>query len=361
MTLIYKTRREWFGGVVYSENPGFTAFVDERRADSLAIPQREDLTHGLFSAPLDVHMSITTRCNLHCRGCYTQNNHEQAKDLPLDLAQSIIDRLADMNILTIALGGGEPFLHPHLFFLAEYIRNNNIVPNITTNGLVMDAAIAKACQVFGSIHLSYHQHSDLDHLTEAVHFLNKAKIAVGLNVLVSASTFSELPHLWTWCSKQGISRLLLLKFKLTANNQTCQDLVLTPKQEQSLLPLIRTLSRRHDLMPMLDCSLFPALAFHAPNKKDLDFFDVNGCVGGHEILAITIDGLYKPCSFYPKACGNALNLNRHTWKMDQALADFRNMKSHSACTRCEYVDLCHGGCRISSTQWCYSSTKNLMK
>jgi len=64
VTSIHKTRREWFGGVVYSENPGFTAFVGSRRADSLGIALQDDLSEGLFSAPLDVHMSVTNRCNL---------------------------------------------------------------------------------------------------------------------------------------------------------------------------------------------------------------------------------------------------------------------------------------------------------
>lgn len=350
--LIHKARREWFGGIVYSENPGFTAFVDSRRADSLGIPFSGDLTEGLFSAPLDVHMSITNRCNLHCRGCYARNPDEPAEDMPLDLAQAIIGRLADMNVLTIALGGGEPFLHPHLFDIARYSRSKGIVPNVTTNGLAMDTATATDCQVFGSIHVSCHHPSELPRLVETIRLLKNAGIDIGLNVLLSAVTYTELARIWNWCARQGISRLLLLKFKLTEKNHLCQDMMLSPAQEQSLLPLIRQLSRRRSLMPMLDCSFFPALAYHAPKKKDLEFFDVNGCVGANAILAITTDGRFKPCSFCSTPYGDALSLNRDVWKRNKALAEFRRADLHEACHACTYKDLCNGGCRLSATPWC---------
>ncbi|MGD9126729.1 MAG: radical SAM protein [Planctomycetia bacterium] len=359
MTAIRKTRREWFGGLVYSENPGFTAFVDDCRADALDIPRVDDLTPGLFSAPLDVHMSITTRCNLQCRGCYALDHDEPAEDMdmPLDLAKTIIDRLSDMDVFTIAIGGGEPFLHPHLFEIASYARQKRVVSNITTNGLLIDAETARKCSVFGSVHVSCHYPSDLPRLADAVRALKKANIDVGLNVLASSSTYEKLPGIWKWCAKQGISRILLLKFKITGTNHDCHDLMLSAEQEQSLFPLIRKLSRRHSIMPLLDCSLFPALAYSWPRKKDLKFFDVNGCVGGNAILAITTDGYFKPCSFCQTPCGDARLLDRNTWKENKELAEFRQYRAHESCRTCTYESLCNGGCRIAATDWCLGPSK----
>ncbi len=350
--MIHKTRREWFGGVVYSENPGFTAFVDSRHADSLGIPSSCDLPDGFFSAPLDVHMAITGRCNLRCRGCYVRQDDSAPTDMPLNLAQAIIDRLAEMNVLTIALGGGEPLLHPEWPAIAHYARMRGIVPNVTTNGLLMDASIAERCRIFGCIHVSCHHPSELSRLTETVRFLRNARIETGLNVLVTAVTLEELPRIWSWCKRQGIKQILLLKFKLTENNRACRDMALSPTQEQSLLPLIRRLSRRYSIMPMLDCSFFPALAHHAPRKKDLEFFDVNGCVGGNAVLAITRDGQFKPCSFCRTSYGDALSLNRDVWAQNEALAKFRRTRPSGGCALCAYEELCNGGCRISETDWC---------
>ncbi len=352
MSTLIKKRREWFGGLVYSENPGFTAFVDSRRADALGIPSSNNLTEGLFSAPLDVHMSITNRCNLRCHGCYALSDTEPTTDMPLDLAETIIDRLSDMDVLTIALGGGEPFLHPHLFDIAMYSRRAGVVPNVTTNGLLIDADSARKCRAFGSVHVSCHHPSELPRLVEPVRLLKHCGIDLGMNVLVSAATIDGLPQMWDWCAAQGVSRVLLLKFKLTENNHACGDMLLTPAQEQTLLDRVRRLSRRHAILPMLDCSFFPALAYARPAKRDLEFFDVNGCVGGNAILAVTTDGQFKPCSFCRTNCGDARQLSRCAWKENRGLQEFRRRRIHSGCNACAYGDLCNGGCRVSETEWC---------
>ena len=352
MTSITKHRREWFGGLVYSENPGFTAFVDPQRADMLGIPSSNNLTERLFSAPLDVHISITNRCNLRCRGCYAQRGNEPVQEMPLDLAKAVIDRLSDLDVFTIALGGGEPFLHPQLFDIATHSRKAGIVPNVTTNGLCIDDETAKRCKVFGSVHISCHRPAEMPRLEESVRFLKSAGIDIGLNVLVSADTYTELPNIWAWCARQRISRLLLLKFKMTTINSDCQDMVLSAEQEQDLIPLIRQLSHRHSVMPMLDCSFFPALACSRPDRRDLEFFDVNGCLGGNAILAVTIDGQFKPCSFCQNTCGDILALNRNLWKENEDLSDFRHRHLHAECNTCAYEDLCNGGCRVSKTEWC---------
>ncbi|MDX9980878.1 MAG: SPASM domain-containing protein, partial [Lentisphaeria bacterium] len=164
-----------------------------------------------------------------------------------------------------------------------------------------------------------------------------------------------LPHIWRWCANEGISRVLLLKFKLTANNRECRDMLLSQDQERSLLSVVRKLSRRHSLMPMLDCSFFPALAYRGAKRRDLDFFDVNGCVGGNAILAVTVDGKFKPCSFCQTTYGDACQLSRSVWKDNKELEDFRQRRMYPGCRACSYEDLCNGGCRITETQCCHGS------
>jgi len=129
-------------------------------------------------------------------------------------------------------------------------------------------------------------------------------------------------------------------------------MALEPSQERALIPLVRRLARRYGIMPMLDCSLFPALVRSRPKRRDLEFFDVNGCVGGHAILAITVDGQFKPCSFCATPCGDALGLTREEWVGNAALAAFRLARMRPSCTGCSYLDLCRGGCRVGEPFAC---------
>jgi radical SAM protein with 4Fe4S-binding SPASM domain len=260
-----------------------------------------------------------------------------------------------MAVFTIALGGGEPFLHPQLFDIAAYSRQMGIVPNVTTNGLLMDAETARQCRAFGSVHVSCHHPSELPRLAEPVRLLKLFGVDVGVNVLVSRLTFDELPHIWRWCASQGASRVLLLKFKLTANNPESRDMLISQDEERSLLPVVRKLSRRYSIMPMLDCSFFPALAFSRTKRRDLEFFDVNGCVGGNAILAVTTDGQFKPCSFCHTTLGDARRLNRMVWRESKQLNDFRRRRMYSECHSCNYEDLCNGGCRVAEMQCCHGS------
>lgn len=356
MIRIRKSRREWFGGIVYSEHPGFTAYVDDDRADYMGIPRCEQLPEGLLSAPMDVHLAVTTRCNLQCEGCYTRVEERACKqadrDMPLDEARRIIDLLAAMNVFTVALGGGEPLLHPHVFEIARYARDRAIVPNMTTNGLCIDAATAEACRVFGSIHVSCHDASELDRLTATFRQLRAAGIDPGLNLLVSGCTYDRLRDILKWCARQRVSRVLFLKFKLTENNRQCGDMILTREQERELLPIIRRQLRFSGIMPLLDCSFFPALAVHKPRKRDLERFDVNGCQGAAAYLAITVDGMVKPCSFCSDTVGGLELLNREAWVKSAALCAFRNGPRNEQCAKCNYSDLCNGGCRICRVQCC---------
>jgi len=118
MEKIRKVRKESFGAIVFSENPGFTAFIDHKYACKLKLPDSTiNLPSDIYSAPLDVHMILTENCNLRCLGCYVIDNESahQYRQMDFELAKSIVRNLAKLGVFTVSLGGGEPFLYPFLF------------------------------------------------------------------------------------------------------------------------------------------------------------------------------------------------------------------------------------------------------
>ena len=151
-------RREHFGGIIFHEKPAFVAYVNDTYADSHDIKKTPSAIYceDVFSSPLDAHIVLTTRCNLYCKGCYNTIKSDAKKDMSLDFAKSIIDKLAELNVLSLSFGGGEPTMHPQLFEIAKYTREKNILPNVTTNGLIMTEDFAAKCSIFGSVHFSIH-------------------------------------------------------------------------------------------------------------------------------------------------------------------------------------------------------------
>jgi MoaA/NifB/PqqE/SkfB family radical SAM enzyme len=85
--------------------------------------------------------SITSKCNLHCAGCYSRCNHatvdsEPVKQLTDDEWQNVFDEADELGISFILLAGGEPMLRRGVIEAAG--KKQNILFPIFTNGTYFD-------------------------------------------------------------------------------------------------------------------------------------------------------------------------------------------------------------------------------
>lgn len=83
----------------------------------------------LFSALLE----LTYRCNLDCTFCY---NDRDLRGTPLSIAQydALLQDLAAMGTLNLALSGGEPLAHPDFFRIGARARELGFVVRVKSNG-----------------------------------------------------------------------------------------------------------------------------------------------------------------------------------------------------------------------------------
>ena len=85
--------------------------------------------------------SITSKCNLHCAGCYSRCNHatvdsEPVKQLTDEEWQAVFDEAEELGISFILLAGGEPMLRRGVIEAAG--KKQNILFPIFTNGTYLD-------------------------------------------------------------------------------------------------------------------------------------------------------------------------------------------------------------------------------
>jgi len=140
---------------------------------------------------------------------------------------------------------------------------------------------------------------------------------------------------------------LFLRYKTTSKNADIQGLGVDKELEELPIRLKKLKSANKRLMFLFDCSLFEILAEN--NFSDISTYrkyDNNGCLGGNAFIAIDVNGMYKPCSFWREPYGNILELNFDNWVHNPKLNEFRNMRKDDACTHCEFEKLCVGGCRL---------------
>ncbi|MCR4787665.1 MAG: radical SAM protein [Lachnospiraceae bacterium] len=87
--------------------------------------------------------SITSKCNLHCAGCYSRCNHatvdaEPVSQLTDEEWSGIFNEADELGISFILLAGGEPMLRRDVIEAAG--KKKNILFPVFTNGTFMDEA-----------------------------------------------------------------------------------------------------------------------------------------------------------------------------------------------------------------------------
>ena len=124
------------------------------------------LRYGRQSARLPSHLlqfsedkrpvvvwNVTRRCNLRCVHCYAHARDQRFdNELSTEEGRLLIDDLAAFGVPVLLLSGGEPLIRPDLPELAAYAVQHGMRAVISTNGTLIDGAMARTLKEIG---LSY--------------------------------------------------------------------------------------------------------------------------------------------------------------------------------------------------------------
>lgn len=352
-------RLESFGAIVAIEDPPALAWVDHRLARELGVPADEAFRAGRawLSAPTEAHLMVTNRCPAGCPGCYTAAAPD-SEDAPTAGWKGAIDALAEMGVFHVALGGGESLLRADLFELAEYARSRGVVPNLTTSGIGMSAALADRCRVFGQVNVSldglgeaYRESRGYDGSAvalRALRLLGAAGVECGANFVLSRATWEQLEATVQAVEQTGGNEVEVLRFKPAGRGREVYDRYrLTPEQIDALLGRLLDVAARHPAVVLkVDCSLIPFVCAGSPDPGTLERFGIFGCEAAHALMAVTHELRAIPCSFLPEH-GVALDALRQGWDADPSFERFRSHheRAPEPCASCAYRSVCKGGCR----------------
>lgn len=124
------------------KNPKESAFMLRFAAASRAASKRraESEKNGEHVPPFLI-ASITSKCNLHCAGCYSRCNHATVDSEPVAQLTDeewldIFSEADDLGVSFILLAGGEPMLRRDIIEAAG--KRQNILFPIFTNGTYID-------------------------------------------------------------------------------------------------------------------------------------------------------------------------------------------------------------------------------
>lgn len=136
--------------------------------------------------PEFMDIKITDKCHGRCLYCYQDSLPN--KGHCTDVVKKIKDYFGPMSEnqrpFQVAIGGGEPTLHPDFIEVLKTFYDLGITPNYTTNGMLITEDIVQATEKYcGGIAITCHKHLENCWKTAIEKFSGKCK--VNLHILIS--------------------------------------------------------------------------------------------------------------------------------------------------------------------------------
>jgi Fe-coproporphyrin III synthase len=102
------------------------------------------------AAPFVVVWNVCRHCNMTCPHCYAAAGPRPSPhDLSTDEGRRLIDELAEAGVRFLIFSGGEPLLRSDLFELMAHARARGVTPQLSTNGVLIDASVVQRLQAVG--------------------------------------------------------------------------------------------------------------------------------------------------------------------------------------------------------------------
>jgi MoaA/NifB/PqqE/SkfB family radical SAM enzyme len=270
-------------------------------------------SQGLQVPPFLI-LSITSRCNLHCEGCYaaavsaitteeSKSSQQPKSHLSWEKWRSIIAEASELGVFGFVIAGGEPFLFSGLLDLCEEFKDRFFL--IVTNGTALLEEdfdrLKRASNLIVIVSIEGDQKATdarrgagvYKTATETLNRLNEMGVLTGISVTINTSNYEY------WLDEKALDDLISQGIRLSV---FIEYIPLTPADGQ--LHQSTTIGSDHDLiLNAEERARFrskilnyrrakPIYIIHSPG--DEEFF--GGCVSaGRGFAHITPAGDLTPC------------------------------------------------------------------
>lgn len=324
------------------------------------------------SAPYDIEMHLTHRCNLQCIHCFQESSpsSNKFKELSEEEWINIFDKLEKEQVRSITLSGGEPLFYPHFTNLFNKIVNKRLNYNILTNGVLVNSNNINSLSrdnVFLSISLdgySQNLHDKIrgkgmyDRVINNINQLVSNGAKISLSYTINSYNYLYIREMIELACKLKVKGLSFIFIDRIGRAKENIELALSPSQREQSKQIYLQLEKKYNKLielNLLDSTSFTSFNF-IPNKIY--------CSAGNIRAAISADGKVYPCIY---AFGHqeliigdltAQNL-QEIWNDDQKWRLFRGgiqLSQIRVCNSCSLNSICAlKNCRLR----CYDNLNGL--
>ncbi len=169
--------------------------------------------------PETVVLQVTTKCPYDCPQCYMKHGNQ---DMPIAVANGIIDEAVRLGAKAIQITGGEPLVYPNLFQLIEYASNAGLDSFLATSGYscsdeaysrLEQSGLTALCISVNGISEALNRKSRIpfEEAICAIQIAHNYHFLCFLNTVVTDDNVDELSLLGKYAKKYGVSGVNILR------------------------------------------------------------------------------------------------------------------------------------------------------
>ncbi|MFW2330813.1 MAG: radical SAM protein [Nitrospinota bacterium] len=196
--------------------------------------------------------NITRTCNLKCIHCYTDSEEKAYEgELTLSEGKAFLKDLKEFGSPAVLFSGGEPLIRKDIWELADYAKSIGLRMTLSTNGTLIDEAVAKKIKESGFTYVGI----SLDGLGEvndkfrgkdgafkkAVRgFKNCVNITqkVGLRLTLTRHNYENLHGIFDFIERENIQRACFYHLVYSGRAQGMTNDDLTHQESRAALDII---------------------------------------------------------------------------------------------------------------------------
>lgn len=323
--------------------------------------------------PFIVSYSITTKCNLKCKHCYSESVDQPAPDeLKTEEALQLIDDLSRWGIHLLVIDGGEPLCREDILDVVGYASSKGIRTTVGSNGTLIDNAMAKkmleagvkciAISVDGSDNETHDSFRGVSGTFEDTLRGLKACRTVGLpfqfNTVIRKETLPQLEDILNMAVDSGANAAELFDLVVAGRaKQECGGQVLSLEERKQVMEWLALAQEDCPIIIRVPaCPMYPLLLqqqhiqpkhFPAEMLRRIPYYG-RGCAAGMPIGYVMIkpNGDVNPCMLLQAKLGNIREQSiMSIWENSPVLAQLRQRELlKGECGDCSYKLTC-SGCR----------------
>lgn len=330
-----------------------------RELREIALPPLPAADDGVLRAPTLIDFQITTRCDQACPHCYACSV-EDGRDASLADVERVFREASASGVCQIALGGGDPLLHPDIGAILRLARELGLVPNLTTSGAhLSDTVLAAMKSCCGAVGLSCEGVGERYSLRRKMGFsafeaalgrLLSAGIPTVVQVTVSAGNLPHLEEIVDYLAEKPLYGVIFLAFKPVGRGTVFDAPLSGVPQAQVVDRLGMAFTRLAARMRVgYDCCLAPAVVEVAVRHGGLAPDALEGCSATRGSVGVDSQLNVVPCTFLPEQVLGNLRTGSlgDIWRgavSERFRAGQRRNAVRERCVTCPWHEGCRGGC-----------------